>query len=158
MFLLFLWIFGIKVHHQILTAWWVINYKWVILFHYFLRQRDVTSQNQQGRHLKEYDSCLFNGPTYEPSTTCPEKDRTNLPSKNYHQWTDSAFLATAFLPIYPLSYWSNTISRKLPTKTTSDMHYILPKLRDWVVFKEDDKILCHKKRRLYQHWTGFFVR
>ena len=25
------------------------------------------------------------------------------------------------------------------------MHYILPKLKDWVVVKEDDKILCHKK-------------
>ena len=25
------------------------------------------------------------------------------------------------------------------------MHYIFPKFRDWVVIKEDDKILCHKK-------------
>ena len=34
--------------------------------------------------------------------------------------------------------------RKLPTKTESEVHYILPKSRFQVVVKEDDKILCHK--------------
>ena len=68
-----------------------------------------------------------------------------MPRKNYQQWTDSVFLATVYLPIHPLTYLSNTMSRKLLTKTTFEMHYIFLKLRYWVVVKEDDKTFCHKK-------------
>ena len=45
----------------------------------------------------------------------------------------------------PLIYLSNTMSRNLPTKSTSGVNFIYPKLRYWVVVKEDDKILCHEK-------------
>ena len=37
------------------------------------------------------------------------------------------------------------MSRKMPTKTTSEVNFIFPELRYWVVVKEDDEILCHKK-------------
>ena len=50
-----------------------------------------------------------------------------------------------YLPIPPLEFLSNTMAGKVPKKKTSEIHFILPKLRDWVVVKEDDKILCHKK-------------
>ena len=49
------------------------------------------------------------------------------------------------MPISPLTYLSNTLPRKLPTKTTYEVCFIFPKLRSWVVVKEDDKKLCHEK-------------
>ena len=42
----------------------------------------------------------------------------------------------SFLPVYCLKYWPNTISRKLPVKATSRVHFIYPKVRVWVVVKE----------------------
>ena len=117
----------------------------LFLMDYFLIQHDVTYKNQKGRHLKDDDSSRCNRPISEPSTTWTEQDGTNLPIKNYQNWNDSVFLATVSLPIYPLTYWSNTMSRNLPTKTTFDINYIFTKLRDLVVTKEYDKILCHRK-------------
>ena len=81
----------------------------------------------------------------KPATTYSEQDGLILTSKNWRQWTNFAFLAAVSSPIPPLTYWSNTMSRKLSTKAKSGMYFIYPKVRDWVVVKEDDKILCHKK-------------
>ena len=55
------------------------------------------------------------------------------------------FLASVSLPIPPLTYLSNTISRKLSPKATYRVHCIYLKLRDHVVVKEYDKRYCHKK-------------
>ena len=116
------------------------------LFYFFLLiQHDVKSHYEQGRHVKEDDSCWCNEPTSEPLTSFPKQDGTNLSIKNYRQWTNSVFLAKVYSPIHPLTCWYNRMWRKLPTETTFEIHYIFPKLRDWVVVKEDDKILRHKK-------------
>ena len=118
------------------------------MVHYLLTQYDVTLQNQQGVNLIEIGSCWYNRLTYEMSTTCLKQDGPNLPSKKYQQWTNSAFLVAISSPIPHLTYWSNTISINMPTKTTTEVRSILPKLRGWVVFKEDDKKLCHKKESI----------
>ena len=48
-----------------------------------MTQHDLTSQNQQGRHMKYDGSCLFNGPKSDLSTTYPEQDGPNLTSEKY---------------------------------------------------------------------------
>ena len=52
------------------------------------------------------------------------------------------------------------ILEKNITKAASGVHFIYPKLRDRVVVKEDDKILCHKKGVYINtnryHYTGIY--
>ena len=121
-----------------------------------MTQHDVTSQHQQGRHMKEDDSCWCNGPTCDPSTTCPEKDGTHLPSKNYWLWTNSVFLENFTSPSHPLTFWSNTTSMKIKIKTTFEIHFIYP---IWGIGWGSKNMIKYyvKKRPLYQHWTGLFI-
>ena len=37
------------------------------------------------------------------------------------------------------------MSSKIPAETTYDMRYIFPKFGEWVVVKEDDKIIFNEK-------------
>ena len=85
------------------------------------------------------------GPHLSNQPLIPKQDGTNLQRKNYRKWTDSVFLATDSLPNQPPTYWSNTIWNKLPTKTSFEMNYIFPKMRDWVVFKNMIKYDVTKK-------------
>ena len=76
----------------------------LFLFYYFLTRHDVTSQHQQGRHLKEDDYCLCNGPTSDPPTNFPEQDGTNLPRKT----TDNKLI---------LCFWQHFLSPYTPRHT-----------------------------------------
>ena len=63
---------------------------------------------------------------------------TRLPSKNWRRRIHSAFLVAVFHPSLALTYlyWPNTISRKLPVKATSGVHFIYPEVRVRVAVKE----------------------
>ena len=71
----------------------------------------------------------------KPATTYHRQSGLNLSIKNWQQWNNSDFLVKISSPIALLKYWSNTMSRKLPTKVTSGVNFIYPNLRDWVVGK-----------------------
>ena len=135
MFLSFLWTLGVKVHHLILTTWWIINYKWVIFVSLFIDTAwcDIKASKREAPEIGWLLLVKRDHIWYVNHLTWTRK--TNLRSKNYQQWNNSMFLVRVSLPIQTLKYLSNIISRILPTKTTSEMHYISPKLRDCVVVK-----------------------
>ena len=47
------------------------------------------------------------------------------------------FLVVVSSPIPSFAYKENTISRNLPVNVISGVHFIYPKVRDWIVIKED---------------------
>ena len=62
----------------------------------------------------------------KPATTYPEQDGTNLPSKNWWQWTNYTFFAAVSSPIPPLKYLSKTMSSNLTSKSTFGVNFIYP--------------------------------
>ena len=45
---------------------------------------------------------------------------------------------------WPVNNYNNNISRKLPVKATSGVHFIYPKVRVWVAVKEYENMVSSK--------------